>query len=251
MQHPGAELSAHDTITVEQDFWGSLAQLAAEYDTIAQTASRNRWITLLETGGLKAEVIDGLVESESFGILTTELRRLEADGHDITDLLPRIIAAGGLDGAEDLGSLLRYRLLRIAVSYRPSPQRAVGLVAGLVPRAAGITEPAMRQALAEREQLMEGRLDALVGKLLEHPEPWMAELGELAPEEQTKAARAVAAYPDRWGITSSSPLGAVPGDDAQRIDYERTQAQLSAMTSRESEHAAALRSAPRTSERRL
>ena len=76
LQHPGAELSAHDTITVEQDFWGSLEQLAAEYDTIAQVAGQERWIALLHAGGLTAETIDELVETDAFGILTTELRRL-------------------------------------------------------------------------------------------------------------------------------------------------------------------------------
>ena len=110
LQHVGAEHSAHETITTEQDMWGSLAQLAAEYDTIAQEAQQDRWVTLLEHGGLTPQAIDELVETDSFGILTTELRRLEADGHDINDLLPRITRAGGLDGVEDLGSLLRYRV---------------------------------------------------------------------------------------------------------------------------------------------
>ena len=76
LQHVGAEQSAHDTITTEQEAWGSLAQLAAEYETIAGEAQQSRWVTLLETSGLESEVIDGLVETDSFGILTTELRRL-------------------------------------------------------------------------------------------------------------------------------------------------------------------------------
>ncbi|HIW30812.1 MAG TPA: relaxase domain-containing protein, partial [Candidatus Luteococcus avicola] len=48
LQHIGAELSAHETITAEQDRWGSIAQLAAEYDTIAQAAQHDRWVALLE-----------------------------------------------------------------------------------------------------------------------------------------------------------------------------------------------------------
>jgi len=228
LQHPGAELSAHDTITVEQDFWGSLEQLAAEYDTIAQVAGQERWMALLQAGGLTAETIDELVETDAFGILTTELRRLEADGHDIDDLLPRVIGGGGIDDARDLGSLLRYRLQKITAIYPPSQRRAAGLIAGLIPRATGITDPDMRQALVEREQLMQQRLDALTEKYLEHGEPWMAALNEVRPEARPAALRAVAAYRDRWGITSSSPIGAVPLDDAQRIDYERTRAVLAA-----------------------
>ncbi|MBL3686214.1 conjugal transfer protein [Leucobacter zeae] len=251
LQHPGAELSAHDTITVEQDMWGSLEQLAAEYDTIAQAAGQERWIRLLETGGLTPETIDELVETDAFGILTTELRRLEADGHHIDDLLPRIIHAGGLDDVQDLGSLLRYRLHRITTTYPPSARRAAGRIAGLVPRATGITDPDMRQALQEREQLMEERLDALVQQHLTQPPSWAAELDGLTPEARAVVVRAVAAYRDRWGITASSPLGTIPLDDAQRIDYERVQARLSAMTSQDDEPAATMRPASPSSQRRL
>lgn len=221
LQHEGAEKSAHDTITAEQDIWGSLAQLAAEYETIAQEAQQARWTTLLEHGGLAADRIDDLVETDAFGILTIELRRLEAEGHDIDDLLPRVIRAGGLAGAEDLGSLLRYRIQKVAATYRPSLRRAAGLIAGLLPRATGITDPAMRQALEEREQLMQQRLTALVQAALERPEPWMTSLGTTESRTRTETAEMIVAYRDRWGITSASPLGAVPVDDAQRIDYER------------------------------
>ncbi|MGO1172692.1 MAG: C-terminal helicase domain-containing protein [Actinomycetaceae bacterium] len=225
LQHVGAEQSAHETTTAEQDMWGSLAQLAAEYDTIAQEAQLDRWVTLLEHGGLTPEAIDDLVETESFGILTTDLRRLEADGHDINDLLPRITLAGSIDGVEDLGSLLRYRIQKVAATYQPSARR-VSLIAGLVPRATGITDPAMQQALQEREQLMQQRLDALTTTAIERPEPWMRTLDGMDPEARLTAVRAVAAYRDRWGITSTSPLGPVPNDDAQRVDYERARGLL-------------------------
>jgi hypothetical protein len=42
LQHVGAEFSAHETITAEQETWGSIAQLAAEYETIAAAAQRDR-----------------------------------------------------------------------------------------------------------------------------------------------------------------------------------------------------------------
>src|SRR5690606_30199390 len=41
LQHVGAELSAHETITAEQEQWGSIAQLAAEYETIAAAAQHD------------------------------------------------------------------------------------------------------------------------------------------------------------------------------------------------------------------
>jgi len=228
LQHVGAELSAHDTIIAEQDVWGSLAQLAAEYDTIAGEAQQTRWVTLLEQGGLTAERIDELVETDAFGILTTELRRLEAAGHNIDDFLPRVIRAGGLTDVDDLGSLLRYRIQKVAATYQPSPRRAAGLIAGLIPRATGITDPAMRQALEEREHLMQDRVTTLTRAALDGPEPWATNLGITDPHEQANVVAAVAAYRDRWGITSTSPLGPVPADDAQRIDYERVRTHLAA-----------------------
>lgn len=251
LQHTGAEPSAHDTITAEQETWGSLAQLAAEYETIAQEAQQHRWTTLLEQGGLDTEVLDELVETESFGILTTELRRLEAAGHDIEQLLPRVVQAGNLDGVDDLGSLLRYRIQKITSTYPPSPRRATGLIAELVPRATGVTDPAMRTALDEREHLMGERLDALTQTAIEQPAPWLPMLGDLDHEARKQMVRAVAAYRDRWGITSTSALGAIPLDDAQRVDYERARIQLSVMTSQDDERAATMRQAGQTSERRL
>lgn len=251
LQHVGTEPSAHDTSTSEQETWGSLAQLAAEYETIAQEAQQHRWTTLLEHGGLTTDVVDELVETESFGILTTELRRLEAAGHDIEQLLPRVVQAGNLDGVDDLGSLLRYRIQKIASTYPPSPRRATGLIAELVPRATGVTDPAMRTALDEREQLMGERLDALTHTAIEQPAPWLAMLGDLDHESRKQMVRAVAAYRDRWGITSTSALGATPLDDAQHVDFERAQIQLSVMTSQDDERAATMRQAGQTSERRL
>lgn len=222
LQHVGAEQSVHDTITTEHEAWGSLAQLAAEYDTIAQEAQQHRWIALLEQGGLTTEAVDELVQTESFGILTTELRRLEAAGHDIENLLPRVVHAGNLDEVDDLGSLLRYRIQELTSTYPPSARRVAGLIAGVIPRATGITDLEMQRALEEREHLMVQRLDALTTAALEQPIPWTASLDVLDAEARIVAVRAVAAYRDRWSITSTSPLGPIPADDAQRIDYERT-----------------------------
>ncbi|MFD2840667.1 hypothetical protein ACFSYH_08800 [Populibacterium corticicola] len=167
-------------------------------------------------------MVDELVETESFGILTTELRRLEAAGHDIEQLLPRVVQAGNLEGVDDLGSLLRYRIQKITSTYPPSPRCATGLIAELVPRATGIADPAMRTALDEREHLMGERLAALTQAAIEQHAPWLPILGDLDHENLQQTVRAVAAYRDWWGITSTSALGPVPADDAQRLDYERT-----------------------------
>lgn len=236
LQHEGAEKSAHETTTIEQDVWGSVAQLAAEYDTIAQEAQQDRWTTLLEHGGLTTEQIDELVDTDSFGILATELRRLESDGHDIDNLLPRVVRAGNLDAVDDLASLLRYRIQKVAASYQPSRRRAAGLIVALIPRATGSMDASMRQALDERERLMQARVRALTQAALTNGEPWAKAF--VRPGEETsnlEHLETIAAYRDRWGVTTSSPLGAVPGDDVQRIDYERARSHLTALTQADSD----------------
>ena len=65
LQHVGAELSAHETITAEQEAWGSIAQLAAEYDTIAQAAQHARFTTLLRSSGLTDEQTEDAIRSDT------------------------------------------------------------------------------------------------------------------------------------------------------------------------------------------
>lgn len=232
LQHVGAELSAHEMIVEEQDTWSSLQQLVAEYETIAQVAQQDRWLDLCARGGLSTDQLDELAASDSFGILTVELRRLEAIGHDIDVLLPRVIGAGRLEEVDDLGSLIRWRIQRLTDRLLPSPRHAAGLIAGLVPRAAGITDPEMRQALEEREHLIEERVASRVHAALEQNEPWLSGIGGDPDDAEAASSLAVVvAYRDRWGITASSPLGTYPDDDAQRVDYERANSHLTALTS--------------------
>ena len=103
LQHSGAELSAHQTIEAEQERWSSIAQVAAEYETIAAVAQRDRWIGLLEGCGLTDEQVEQVLASDSFGPLTAELRRAEANHHDVERLLPKLVARRSLDDAEDVG----------------------------------------------------------------------------------------------------------------------------------------------------
>lgn len=158
------------------------------------------------------DLVDELVETESFGILTTELRRLEAIGHDIEQLLPRVVQAENLDGVDDLGSLLRYRIQKITSAYPPGPRRANGLIAELVPRATSVTDPAMRIALDEREHLMSELLDGFTRTAIEQPALWPTTLGDLDHEAQKQMVRGVAAYCDRWVIASlrQAPSGRCP-----------------------------------------
>lgn len=233
LQHVGAELSAHETITAEQERWGSIAQLAAEYETIAAAAQRDRWATLIKSSGLAAEQADAVIESEAFGALTAELRRAEADHHDLDTLFPRLVAARGFEDADDITSVLHHRVAR--ATARPAKsgrtRKAPRLIAGLIPSADGPMTEDMRHALDERRQLIEHRTTTVLDSALTDQEPWTASLG-LEPEGEKEAkawrrnARAVAAYRDRYEITSSRPLGPEPESASQKIDHARADAAL-------------------------
>lgn len=65
LQHSGAELSAHLRIEAEQEQWSSIAQTAAEYETIASRAQHDRWATLIRACGFEVEEADALIASDS------------------------------------------------------------------------------------------------------------------------------------------------------------------------------------------
>src|SRR5690606_8216102 len=223
-QHVGAELSAHETITAEQEYWGSIAQLAAEYDTIAQAAQHDRWVALLEASGLTAEQVEDVRDSDAYGALSAELRHAEANHHDLDALLPRLVAARSLDDADDIASVLHARVAR--ATARPAgsgrTRKAPRLIVGLIPHAGGQMADDMRRALDERRELIEARADAVLRGYLTDEEPWTADLGAAPRGDKQKAAwwraaRTVAAYRDRYGITDDrTPLGPTPEAPARR-----------------------------------
>ncbi|MFZ2427650.1 MAG: conjugal transfer protein, partial [Propioniciclava sp.] len=92
IQHIGAELSAHEAITAEQERWSNIGQLAAEYETIAQAAQHDRWATLLAAAGLTSAQVDAVLDSDAYPALSAELRHAEANHHNLDTLLPRLIA---------------------------------------------------------------------------------------------------------------------------------------------------------------
>lgn len=233
LQHVGAELSAHETITAEQDAWGSIAQLAAEYETLAAAAQHDRWAALVRSCGLSEDDADDAIASPAFGALTAELRRAEANQHDVETLLPRLVGARGFGDADDIAAVLHYRVAK--ATARPAgsgrARKAPRLIAGLIHEVTGTVPSEMRQALAERHDLIETRADALLATALAEKHEWIAKLG-VQPKQARAAqawrntARTIAAYRDRYGITGPAPLGAPVEAEAQKIDAARARAAL-------------------------
>ena len=240
LRNVGAESSAHETITTEHERWANIAQLAAEYETIAAAAQHDRWAALVRTTSLSPADADAVIESDAFGALAAELRRADAHHYDVDRLLPRLVASRDITEAHDIAAVLRTRLIVAtagpAGSARGRPPAR--LIVGLIPEATGPMTSAMRQALTERRGRIEQRATDLTHLALERRMPWISALG---PEPTGTADRqrwmndafAIAAYRDRYGVTGADPLGPVTGDDSQR----RTHAGLAAVIARQAQAA--------------
>ena len=231
LQHEGAEKSAHETIEAEQEKWSSIAQLAAEYETIAQTAQRQRFATALANSGLADVQARTVIGAESFGSLVAQLRRTEAEGHQPEQLLSRAVHAGGLDDASDPAAVLAARLAKLtaARSGGTRPRRRPRYVAGLLPEASGAMPADMHRSLTELQDLIEQRATALASQAIQDGQPWVRRLGPPPTDPARRAAweqqvRTITAYRDRYGITGGDPLGPTPGGEGQRLDYQRADA---------------------------
>jgi conjugative relaxase-like TrwC/TraI family protein len=227
LRHSGAELSAHQTITAEHEQWSSLAQLAAEYETIAAVAQRDRWVSLLRRCGLTEEQFDSVLGSESFGPLTAELRRAEANRHDVDQLLPALVARRSLEDADDVGAVLISRLRRAARPERGKRPREPQYIVGLIPTAEGPMSREMSTALTVRQALMEARAMALAVHAVKADEPWLKRFGTPPKADTARGrwldeVRTVAAYRDRHHVDTYSTLDE-PRSEAQKLDAARAQ----------------------------
>ena len=218
-------------LRVSQEAWIAACSIAAtaasRYETIAQAAQHDRWAALLHTSGPTDEQVDDVLAADTFGALSAELRRAEANHHDVEILMPRLVQARTLDDADDIAAVLHERLAR--GTTRPAKhgrtRRMPRLIAGLIPEAIG-TSPDMQQALTERQELIEKRSEAQLQAARAASEPWTAALGSEptdpgAATRWRQHARTVAAYRDRYGITAPAALGPTPDSTSQKIDAAR------------------------------
>lgn len=229
LNHTRAELSAHQAIEAEQNRWTSIRQLAAEYETIAAAAQRDRWTRLVrhalqDVGRLGPGETDRAIQSEAFGVLAAELRRAEAYGHDVDTLLPRLVARRSLLDADDAAAVLTARLARAA--ERPACATTLDLIAGLIPAARGPLDDDVAQGLVERRSLIEARARALAEAAVGDRAPWIRAVGSrpksLRERERWLAVLSVvAAYRDRYNITVAEPLGTHAELLAQARDRRR------------------------------
>lgn len=236
LQHSGADLSATQTIEAEHELHGGIDRLAAELETISAEAQHDRFVDLLSRSGLTPEQHRKVVESTAFGPLAATLRRAEAYHHDLERLVPRVVGRHRLDDADDIAAVLRYRVERVTATPPRGCHLRPRLIAGLIPEPLGAMSAEDRQALDERTELIESRARALAEDAVASHEAWTRRFGPRpadagGDQAWLAAATTVAAYRDRYKITSDLPAGGGARSDAQRGDRQRALAALRAARS--------------------
>ena len=222
LRNEGAEAAAHEMIRRQQNDAEGMERLSAEYLTLATEAQAERFDALLERSGLSDEELAAVTISAARGPLFAGLRDAEARGLDVEAALPQLVTRRSLTDAVDVAAVLHGRVDRWSQAaggrHRPSGQ----LIAGLIPRAQGVTDLDMSRALSERDQAMEQRALSLAVEAIAGRDSWVRSLGD-PPSGAAKRGRwlrevsTVAAYRDRWRVEGQHLLGAAP----DRGDIER------------------------------
>ena len=232
LSHVGAATSAHEVRFEEAEAVGSIRTLAAEYETIAHVAEAPHWTALLERSGLSSDQVGAIEASPAFGALTTSLRRAEAYGLNVDVALPALADRAGV-GAVDIASVLHERVDRwTTASIAAGRGRPPRLVGGLIPAASRATDTDLIDALDARARLIDARATLLVERARAAAAAWLGELGPV-PREATErsnwdaCARTVAAYRDRYGVTSAEhAVGTDVVTDRQQADARTLAAEV-------------------------
>ncbi len=103
-------------------------------------------------------------------------------------------------------------------------------MAGLVPRALGIDDPDLNRAVGEREDAITRRALDLAEDAVRSGTAWAKPFGPLPPSPAVAQAwwdrlAVVAAYQDRWSITTPSILGELNGIGSLAQAAHRAQAE--------------------------
>jgi conjugative relaxase-like TrwC/TraI family protein len=226
LQHSGADLSATQTIQAEYELHGGIDRLAAELETIAADAQHDRFVDLMSRSGLTAEQYAAVVDSPAFGPFAAALRRAEAYHHDLERLVPRIVGRHGLDDSDDVAAVLLYRVEKVASSAPRGCRLRPRLIAGLIPEPIGAMSAEDRQAIDERQELIESRARALADNAIDSGAAWGRRVcgrpeGGRDVDRWMDAITTVAAYRDRYKVSSDRPVGGGADSDAQRADRQR------------------------------
>jgi conjugative relaxase-like TrwC/TraI family protein len=224
LANEGGDKAATETIRAEWNDRMSISRLWAEYETIASAERAARYARLLDQSALSEGQVHAIRKSDSFGPLMAAFHDADARGLDLADAVPNLVAGRGLGDAEDIGSVLHHRVDRwIAAAGRR--QGGAARIVGLFPHAEGVTDPDTRQALDDRQALIEQRAHDLAATAVDRRHPWATQLGTTPVEPAARArwmrqVATIAAYRDRWNIHDRTILGP-PSSSTEHTEQRR------------------------------
>jgi hypothetical protein len=142
-------------------------------------------------------------------------------------VFPKLVTSRPFDNAEDPAAILHDRVDRWTQTAGSKQTAETSLIAGLIPRAVGITDPDMALALDERDLAMRNRALELAVRAIEGCETWIRRLGTLptdpaAREMWMTAASTVAVYRDRWKALAQGEVERTVAAMAGEIGAELT-----------------------------
>ena len=234
LANEGAERSAHEALERAQGQAEDFVTLAAEYETLARVAQAQRWDDLLGRSGIGADRLEEVRDSDAYWPLLAVLREAESRGLDVESAFPKLVAARSLDDAEDPAAAIYGRVNRWSQAAGPKRQAGGNLIAGLIPRAAAVTDPDMARALVERDETLRRRARELAVQAIQQNQAWVLRLGVPPADPDARqiwieAVSTVAAYRKRWNIgDDKEPLGArVAAETLEGIGHrQRAQAAI-------------------------
>jgi hypothetical protein len=229
LRNEGTEVAAHEAIRREQHEAEGMERLSDEYLTLATEAQAERWDALLARSGLSGADFATVTASAARGPLFAALRDAEARGLNVESALPKLVAGRSLADAADVASVLHGRVDRWSQAAGGRRGPTGHLIAGLMPRVQGVTDPDMARALYERDQAMEQRARSLAEEAIAAGHAWLRPFGAPpsgpAPRERwLREVSTVAAYRDRWHIEGQHPLGAAPDRENHEQSAQREKA---------------------------
>ena len=207
----GADVSAHETMATEWARAASFEQLVKEHQSLVAAAMAERYEAVLAQAGFPEGTLAQARQSPEWAGLLGVLRDAEDRGLDASAALSQL-ATLSISPDQDPAAVLRVRLHRWERATGGNWAPRQDMVAGLVPRAGGVGDEDMAKAIREREEAMERRAGDLAEQAVATGASWAKPFGPpptnpVVAEAWWDRISVVAAYRDRWRITSASILG--------------------------------------------
>jgi conjugative relaxase-like TrwC/TraI family protein len=181
----GAERSATQMIAARQNLAESLKCLEPIRHTLLADATTRHWTAALPATGLRPDQVTAVLASPARGPLFTALDRGTAAGYPMASVLRDLIDSRPLDSADDPARDIAAVLHTRVDAWLHTKVEDLRAIVGVAEYAD--LSPGAAMTLAQVDELIAARLDALTEYAIRTEPAWM---GRLGPEPDDDAARA-------------------------------------------------------------